>query len=139
MVSVIVPIYNSEAFLGSCIESVLQQTHKDLELILVDDGSSDGSGRICDDYAGHDARVHVIHQENRGRSEARARGVQECKGQWVAFVDSDDQLPRDAIESLYTVVSDATDIVLGNGHSLGLCPCPQEIEIEEFRHLAVRG
>ena len=84
MISVVIPIYNSESFLASCIESVLQQTHKDLELILVDDGSTDNSGKICDEYAGCDHRIQVIHQPNRGRSEARAQGVLKATGEWVA-------------------------------------------------------
>ena len=139
MISVIIPIYNSEVFLAACIESVLEQTHKDLELVLVDDGSSDNSGKICDDYAERDSRISVVHQPNRGRSEARARGVLEASGEWVAFVDSDDQLPQDALQRLYAVADDNTDIVLGNGYSLGLLPCPTVIEMAEFRHLAVRG
>lgn len=139
MISVVIPIYNSESFLASCIESVLQQTHRDLELILVDDGSTDNSGKICDDYAGHDKRIQVIHQPNRGRSEARARGVLQASGEWVAFVDSDDSLPQDALEHLYAAADNDTDIVLGNGSSLGLVPCPKTMEMEEFRHLAVRG
>ena len=139
MISVVIPIYNSDAFLAGCIDSVLQQTHKDLDLILVDDGSSDESGHICDDYAERDQRIRVIHQSNRGRTEARARGVAEAKGEWVAFVDSDDQLPADALQHLYNAADNTTDIVLGNGYTLGLLPCPKTMDIEEFRHLAVRG
>lgn len=139
MLSVVIPIYNSETFLAACIESVLQQTYKDLELILVNDGSEDSSGHICDEYASRDKRVRVIHQPNRGRSEARACGVLEACGEWVAFVDSDDCLPQDALQSLYDVAGNDTDIVLGNGYSLGFRPCPKTMEMDEFRHLAVRG
>ena len=138
-ISVIVPIYRSEEFLADCIESVLHQTLSNLELILVDDGSDDNSGCICDDYAKRDKRIRVIHQPNRGRSEARARGVLEASGEWISFVDSDDRLPQDALDSLFHAVDNNTDIVLGNGYSLGLHPCPKKMEMEEFRHLAVRG
>ena len=138
-VSVIIPIYNSEPFLAKCIESVLYQSYSHLELILVNDGSQDGSGRICDDYAQRDTRVRVIHQENRGRTEARARGTSEAKCEWVAYVDSDDCLPKDAIERLYGAATDDVDIVLGNGYALPVTPCPEQIDIETFRHLAVRG
>ena len=138
-ISVIIPIYRSEAYLADCIESVLHQTLSDLELILVDDGSDDSSGSICDDYAKRDKRIRVIHQPNRGRTEARARGVAEAKGEWVAFVDSDDRLPQDALDSLFHAVDNNTDIVLGNGYSLGLHPCPKTMKMEEFRHLTVRG
>ena len=139
MISVVIPIYNSEPFLAACIESVLQQTYDDLELILVDDGSEDNSGHICDEYAGRDQRVRVIHQPNRGRSEARARGVLNASGEWLAFVDSDDCLPPYALQCLYDRADSDTDIVLGNGYSLGFRPCPETMEMEEFRHLAVRG
>ena len=139
MLSVVIPIYNSESFLAACIESVLQQTYMDLELILVDDGSDDNSGNICDEYAKRDQRITVIHQTNHGRSEARACGVLKAKGEWVAFVDSDDCLPQDALQSLYAVADDDTDIVLGNGYSLGFRPCPKTMQMDEFRHLAVRG
>ena len=138
-VSVVVPVYNSEAFLTPCIESILRQSFDDLELILVDDGSQDRSGSICDDFAQRDSRVKVIHQTNRGRTEARANGVGEAKGEWVAFVDSDDCLPLDALERLTAVADDDTDIVLGNGNELPLHPCPEKIAMDEFRHLAVRG
>ena len=98
-ISVIIPIYRSEAYLADCIESVLHQTLSDLELILVDDGSDDSSGSICDDYAKRDKRIRVIHQPNRGRTEARARGVAEAKGEWVAFVDSDDRLGSNSLKA----------------------------------------
>ena len=138
-ISVVIPVYNSSTYLADCIESVLQQTYKDFELILVDDGSNDNSGSICDDYAKRDKRIVVIHQSNCGRSEARARGVLKTSGDWVTFVDSDDRLPQDALHDLYAATDNNTDIVLGNGAALSLHPCPQKMEIEEFRHLAVRG
>lgn len=139
MISVVIPIYNSEPFLAACIESVLRQTYNELELILVDDGSTDGSGSICDDYALRDTRIMVVHQPNGGRSQARACGVMKASGEWVAFVDSDDQLPADALQLLHAAAGSDTDIVLGNGYALGLRPCPAMMAMHEFRHLAVRG
>ena len=97
MVSVIVPIYNSEDTIKGCISSIVEQSFDDIEIILVDDGSTDQSGRICDDFASKDSRIIVIHQENKGRTAARFEGVKRAKGDWIAFVDSDDQLPVDAI------------------------------------------
>lgn len=88
--SVIVPVYKSESVLARCIESVLQQTLSDLELILVDDGSQDSSGQICDLYAEKDARVKVIHQKNSGVSSARNRGLEIATGEFICFIDSDD-------------------------------------------------
>lgn len=89
-VSVIVPVYNAEKYLQECVDSILRQTLTDLELILVDDGSTDSSPAICDRYAEQDARVQVIRQANAGLSAARNRGIEVAAGEWVAFVDSDD-------------------------------------------------
>ncbi|MGN8921620.1 glycosyltransferase family 2 protein [Lachnospiraceae bacterium HCP28S3_F9] len=88
--SVIVPVYNSEKTLKYCIESILNQTIDDFELILVDDGSTDASGAICDDYMKKDKRIKVFHQSNKGVSAARNRGLEEAEGKWIVFVDSDD-------------------------------------------------
>ena len=100
--SVIVPVYRVEKYLRKCVDSILKQTMQDLELILVDDGSPDACPSICDEYAGADARVIVIHQENAGVSTARNRGLEIAKGDWITFVDSDDYLALDAYEQLLT-------------------------------------
>lgn len=100
-ISVIVPVYNTGKFLPKCIESILNQTYRDLELILVDDGSSDDSGRICDDYAVRDPRVRVIHQANQGQSVARNNAISQMAGQWVLFCDSDDWIHPETLERLY--------------------------------------
>ena len=92
LVSVIIPVYNVESYLVRCLDSVLVQTYKNLEIILVDDGSKDKSGQICDEYAKRDNRVKVIHQTNRGQSAARNAGVQSATGEYIAFVDSDDEV-----------------------------------------------
>ena len=88
--SVIVPVYNTEKYLRECIDSILAQTFTDFELILVDDGSTDSSGAICDEYAGKDPRIQVIHQENGGVTRARKAAMRVAKGSWVSFIDSDD-------------------------------------------------
>ena len=90
MLSIIIPIYNVEKYLEETLKTVLAQTFNDFELILVDDGSTDGSGEICDKYAEKDSRIKVIHKENNGVSEARNTGVAAAKGEYIGFVDSDD-------------------------------------------------
>ncbi len=104
MVSVIIPIYNSDQYIGRCLDSVLKQTYKDLEVILVDDGSVDDSGKICDDYAVRESRVKVFHQKNSGASIARKNGIGYAKGELLTFVDSDDIVENDYIERLFNAM-----------------------------------
>ena len=99
-VSVIVPVYRAERFLAQCVESVLAQSRSDLELLLIDDGSPDGSGSLCDGYARLDARVRVIHQQNAGVSAARNAGLERAAGDYIAFVDADDWVEPDWLESM---------------------------------------
>ena len=99
--SIIVPIYKVEAFLHRCVDSILAQTYSDLEILLVDDGSTDSSGAICDAYARQDARVQVIHKKNGGLSDARNCGIEHAKGRYFCFVDSDDGIAPQMIEVLY--------------------------------------
>jgi len=138
IISVVIPIYNSESTIGICVESIISQTFADIEIVLVDDGSSDRSGKICDEYAHQDHRIKVIHQPNRGRSEARAAGTRLAHGEWVCYVDSDDRMPSDGLSNLYSSASPEVDIVFGNASSL-----PGEhqsmMPMSQFRHLAVRG
>lgn len=96
-VSIIVPVYNAEAYLGDCIQSILRQTMNDYELILTDDGSTDGSGRICDSYAAQDERVRVLHQSNQGHTAARLNGLRKAVGDYILFADSDDFLEPDML------------------------------------------
>ena len=101
MISVIVPVYNVERYIRQCVESILEQTYADLEIILVDDGSTDGSGSICDEYKLKDNRVVVIHKCNGGLSEARNAGLDIARGEYIEFVDSDDYIEPDMYEVLY--------------------------------------
>lgn len=99
MISIIVPVYKVEKCLARCIDSILAQTYQDWELILVDDGSPDRSGEICDGYALKDARIHAVHQQNQGVSAARNHGIELAKGEYITFVDSDDYLDQDFLSS----------------------------------------
>lgn len=110
--TIIIPVYNAENYLKSCISSILNQTYQYFELILVDDGSSDGSGGICDGFAESDKRVRVIHQENRGVSHARNNGISVATGKWICFVDSDDEVKQDWLEH-YVNNADADLLVQG--------------------------
>ena len=103
-VSIIIPVYNAEKFLHKCVDSILKQTFADFELILVDDGSPDGSGAICDAYAAKDSRVRVIHQKNQGQSVARNNAMEQMRGTWVMYVDSDDWMHPRTLELLYNAV-----------------------------------
>lgn len=100
LLSVIVPVYNVEQYLHQCVDSIIGQTYQNLEIILVNDGSTDGSGAICDDYAAKDSRVRVIHKENGGLSSARNAGLELSTGIYTSFIDSDDWLDLNAYENL---------------------------------------
>ena len=101
LISVIVPVYNVENYIRECIDSILAQTLSFFELILVDDGSKDDSGRICDEYKAADNRIRVVHKKNGGLSSARNRGLDEAVGDYVCFIDSDDSVRPDFLEKLY--------------------------------------
>ena len=96
--SVIVPVYNVEAYLEKCVQSILRQTEQDFELLLVDDGSTDSSGQLCEELAKKDSRIRVIHQENQGLGGARNTGIREAKGDWLLLVDSDDWIEPEILE-----------------------------------------
>ena len=103
LISVIVPVFKVEAYLAKCIDSIRNQTYSNFELILVDDGSPDGSPKICDDYAAVDDRIQVIHKNNRGLSSARNAGLDVCKGDFICFIDSDDYIKPTYLETLLTL------------------------------------
>lgn len=112
MISVIVPVYNVKPYLEEAVDSVINQSFRDLEIILVDDGSTDGSGEICDRYREKDSRIKVIHQENKGLSAARNAGLDICMGERIAFLDSDDAFCRDALLKLSRAMDESgADIV----------------------------
>ena len=117
LVSIIVPIYNTAEYLDECIRSVLSLTYQDVELILVNDGSTDDSGDICMRYADR-SNIQYIVQENQGVSAARLRGVEEAGGEWLMFVDADDILPRDAVELLVSKTEGSDIVVGGNQHNV---------------------
>lgn len=118
LISVIIPVYNVEKYLEECVESVLTQTYKNIEIILVDDGSTDSSGKICDSYALQNSNVQVIHQLNAGLSDARTAGLKKAIGKYVYFLDSDDYIAAEALEKLCMIAeNDSSDIVFFDAHS----------------------
>lgn len=112
-ISIIVPVYNRRDLLTDCVKSLLTQTFNDFELHLIDDGSTDGSSLLCDELEKIDSRIRVKHVENGGVSSARRIGVEQAKGEWILFVDSDDTMPADALERLFQATSEDTDIIIG--------------------------
>lgn len=123
LISIIIPVYNVAPYLQKCLNSVTNQTYDNLEIILVDDGSSDMSSKICDECASKDNRVIVIHKKNGGQSDARNHGLEICRGQYVSFVDGDDWVERNYIEVLYSE----------------LIRCNSDISIINHNHYSVDG
>ena len=115
-ISVIVPVYRAEAFLRKCTNSILNQTYSDLELLLIEDGSPDGSGALCEEIAKEDRRVRVFHKENGGVSSARNLGLEQAQGKYIAFVDADDWLEITALEDLHTALQEAGAESAGGSH-----------------------
>ena len=110
MISIIVPVYKAEAYLSKCLDSIIQQTYRDFEVILVDDGSPDNCGHICDQYAEQDMRIRVIHKSNGGVSEARNAGIREARGEYITFVDSDDWADSRLLEILWNGIEKGAQI-----------------------------
>lgn len=106
MISVIVPVYNVEKYLSRCIDSIINQTYLDIEVLLIDDGSTDSSGKICDEYAKKDNRIRVFHLENGGVSLARNYGIDKSNGDFICFVDSDDWLEKNALEEMLSFIKE---------------------------------
>ena len=118
LISVIIPVYNVEQYLDECLNSVINQTYTNLEIILIDDGSTDKSGKICDEFAKRDNRIKVIHQKNKGVSVARNNALDIASGEFITFVDSDDTIEKEHILNMVNLLKDDTDIVcmpLGKG------------------------
>ena len=147
--SVVVPVYNVEKYLRECVDSVLAQSFGDFELILVDDGSKDASGNICDEYAANDARVKVIHKENGGQSTARNKGIEAANGEFAIFLDSDDMIcDKDFLLDVYNAAAN-NDVVVFRyckyyddgridncGIDLSHIACSEKVEF--IRHLVKR-
>lgn len=115
LISVIVPIFNTERYLERCIDSIINQTYHNLEIILIDDGSTDNSLKICNIYKEKDARIEVVHSENRGVSHARNLGIDIAKGEYIAFVDSDDYIEKNMYNELYIrIKEDETEMAVCN-------------------------
>lgn len=116
LISVIVPVYNSSLYIGNCISSILEQTYRNIELILIDDGSTDNSKNICLEYVSKDKRIKYFFQENKGVSAARNSGIEKSKGQYVLFVDSDDMISARMIEELYAcMITKKVKVVMTSG------------------------
>ena len=115
LISVIVPIYKVQDYLKECIESIINQTYSDIEVILVDDGSPDRCPQMCDEWAKRDSRIRVVHKKNGGLSQARNAGLDVAKGEYISFVDSDDFICKDALENLYNRIKDDKSIGITSG------------------------
>lgn len=124
LVSIIVPVYNVEKYLRKCIDNLVGQTYKNLEIILIDDGSTDNCGNICDCYANVDIRVKCYHKKNGGLSDARNYGLDRCNGKYVMFVDSDDYLDTKCVEALYSLIKK-------NNANISVCSFYYETEFGE--------
>jgi len=129
LISVIIPIYNVENYLSKCVDSVLNQTYQNLEIILVDDGSKDNCGQICDEYAQKDNRVKVVHKPNGGVSQARNVGLDNSNGEFIAFVDPDDYIEKDMLSELKQNLEDA---------DLSACGCQKIFENKVIEQLKVK-
>ena len=112
LISVIVPVYNTEKYLVECLDSIIGQTYENLEIVLIDDGSTDGSGKICDEYAKKDSRIVVLHKKNGGQSSARNAAIKVAKGEFINFVDSDDALDLGFITELYSLYDEKCSLSL---------------------------
>lgn len=114
-VSIIIPVYNVEKYLGRCLDSVKSQSYSNIEVLLVDDGSKDKSGSICDEYVASDSRFHVYHKNNEGVSKARNTGLDHANGDWITFVDSDDFISKIYLENLITPILNNTNVDFVHG------------------------
>ncbi len=130
MISIIVPVYNSNLYLNRCIESILNQSYRDFELLLINDGSTDNSGIICDEYALKDSRIKVFHQTNQGVSAARNLGIQKAKGEWIQFIDSDDWIETDFLTKNTSKLLHENDLIV-SGYKIDENPKLYEFKLEE--------
>ncbi len=142
-ISVIVPVYKAEKYLVRCIDSILSQTFTDFELLLIDDGSPDSSGKICDEYAKRDSRIHVYHKENGGVSSARNLGLDKAKGDWVLFVDSDDWISPNTFSECMNQCADCDMLRFGytsvydEEGTNTIEKCPETLNVKDFLKLVI--
>lgn len=118
-ISIVIPVYNAESYLEHCLDSIMAQSYTKWECILVDDGSSDKSGDICDSYTKKDCRFKAIHQSNSGASAARKKGVEHAIGEWVCFSDADDEIPQDSLENLLSHDNGNLELIAGTMQRVG--------------------
>lgn len=142
MISIIVPVYNTEKYLDQCIQSVLAQTYTNWELLLIDDGSTDSSGAICDKYAAEDKRIRVFHKENGGVSSARNLGLDNAKGEWISFVDADDWIEPQSLHTLFE--NRDSDLIIASMHFehsgyIGNFPRLGKLESQELNDLLAKN
>ena len=121
MISIIVPVYNAEKWLERCLDSIVAQTYTDWELLLIDDGSTDDSATICDEYAAKDERIRVFHKENGGVVQARRIGVEQSHGEFIYFVDSDDAILPDTLEMMCNYMTNGVGVVVFDSKYNGDC------------------
>lgn len=120
LISIIIPVHNSKKYIHRCLNSIFYQLYNNWELILIDDGSTDGSGLICDEYANKDARIKVIHQSNQGVSVARNKGLEIAVGDWIYFCDSDDEMTYNCLKILNNGIRESIIMVMGGYEIIGL-------------------
>ena len=131
ILSIIVPVYQAGKYLEKCIKSILDQTFTDFELILVDDGSNDGSEKICDDYAKKDARIKVIHQKNQGVSSARNAGMNCAEGDYIAFVDADVWIETDMFEQCMDAMEQHKGDIIYHGMTKGIWKADKKVSLQK--------
>lgn len=131
-VSIIVPVYNVEKYLCNCIDSLLAQTFSDFEIILIDDGSKDSSGEICDRYSNIDERVITVHKENGGVSSARNKGIELAKGEYIIFVDSDDTVHPEYVSTLYKEITEGDYNLVICGYRICRAKLSKDVSVEEL-------
>lgn len=127
LISIIVPVYNADRYLRECIESILNQSYENFQLILIDDGSTDASADICDEYASVNQKITVIHQENSGVTSARKRGLQYSLGTYICFCDADDYMYQNSLQMLLDAFDDDIDIVIANAGRDRVLACEEYV------------
>ena len=137
--SIIIPIYKVEAYLPECLESIRQQTFDDFEVLMVDDGSPDGSADICRSFASRDTRFRLIQQENGGVTAARRTGVDHATGEYVVFVDGDDSLPSNSLEILFSHMTDEVDVVVAQPDWNPMVVERRMVSVDEYRRMLIEG